>query len=250
MLENLDQFIHHWHWLTPPFVAGLLVVVTHSVFGQEVLKRGIIFIDLTIAQMAALGVVVAALLGFDGGWLLQAFAMASAMLAALALAWTEKRYPQRQEALIGALYVIAASTLLLLIAKDPHASEHINRILAGQILWLGWQDVWPVALLYSAVLACWFVGGGRGFYLLFSLVVTSSVQMIGLYLVFASLVLPSLASRRLSRAWLVGGAGYLLGFVLSVSADLPAGPAIVVSLALAGLGYNAAVRLFSMRQQA
>lgn len=234
----MAELFEHYHWLIPPFVAGLLVVVTHVVFGQEVLRRGIIFIDLTIAQMAALGVIVAALLGLGDGWMMQACAVVAALLAAMGLAWTERRYPQRQEAIIGSLYVVAASTVLLLLAKDPHASEHINRLLAGQILWLGWSDIGPVALLYAAVLACWFATGRKGFYLLFSLVVTSSVQMIGLYLVFATLVLPSLASRRLLAAWAIGAFGYLLGFVVSLNADLPAGPAVVVALAAVGLGYN------------
>jgi zinc/manganese transport system permease protein len=230
---------HNYHWLLPPFAAGLMVVLTHVVFGQEVLRRGIIFIDLTIAQMAALGVIVAVLLGFEGSWLMQLFAVAAALVAASGLAWTETRYPQRQEAIIGSVYVVAASVVLLLLAQDPHASEHISRLLSGQILWLGWADLWPVALLYSAVLGLWFLGGQRGFYLLFSLVVTSSVQMIGLYLVFATLVLPSLASRRLRSAWGLGVVGYVLGFALSVNLDLPAGPAVVVALAVAGLGYNA-----------
>ncbi|MDD9891965.1 MAG: metal ABC transporter permease, partial [Gammaproteobacteria bacterium] len=144
-------------------------------------------------------------------------------------------------AILGSLYVVAASLVLLLLAKDPHASEQINRLLAGQILWLGWQDIWPVALLYAAVLAVWFMSGQRGFYLLFSLVVTSSVQMIGLYLVFATLVLPSLASKRLPVAWTVGALGYLLGFTASVQLDMPAGPAVVVALAMSALGYNGVV---------
>lgn len=247
MLELWEQFFHHWHWLLPPFVAGALVVVTHVVFGQEVLKRGIIFIDLTIAQMAALGVIVAVLLGSDGGWFVQACAVGSALLAAVGLAWTEKRFPERQEAIIGSLYVVAASMVLLLLSKDPHAAEQISRLLSGQILWLGWSDIWPVALLYLAVLSLWFLGGKRGFYLLFSLVVTSSVQMIGLYLVFATLVLPSLASRRLLPAWMIGLLGYALGFAASVEADLPAGPAVVVALALVGLGYNAVLSLKAKR---
>jgi zinc/manganese transport system permease protein len=238
MLNLWEQIFHHWHWLLPPFAAGVLVVLTHVVFGQEVLKRGIIFIDLTIAQMAALGVIIAVLLGADGGWLVQACAVGAALVAAAGLAWTEKRFADRQEAIIGSLYVVAASMVLLLLSKDPHAGEQINRLLSGQILWLGWADIWPVVLLYGAVLALWFLSGQRGFYLLFSLVVTSSVQMIGLYLVFATLVLPSLASRRLLAAWMIGLLGYGLGFAASVSADLPAGPAIVVALAVVGLGYN------------
>lgn len=231
----------HYHWLLPPLAAGLLVVVTHVVFGQEVLRRGIIFIDLTIAQMAGLGMVIAVLFGVGDGWLLQAFAVGVALLGALGLAWAESRYPQRQEAIIGSLYVVAASCVMLLLAKDPHANEHLNRLLSGQILWLGWGDVWPVMILYAAILLLWKLSGPRSFYLLFTLVVTSSVQMIGLYLVFATLVLPSLSSRRLPSAWLIGMAGYVLGFAMSLQFDLPAGPAVVVALAIVGLSYNTAI---------
>lgn len=239
----MNTIWENYHWLLPPFAAGLLVVVTHVVFGKEVLRRGIIFIDLTIAQVAGLGVVLAALLGVEGGWPVQAFAVSAALLAAFALAWCEKHYQARQEAIIGSVYVVAASAVLLLLAKDPHATEQLNRLLSGQILWLGWADIWPVALLYLAILALWQFSGHKGFYLLFSLVVTSSVQMIGLYLVFATLVLPSLASRRLLHAWLVGATGYLLGFVASVSFDLPSGPAVVVALAAIALGYNGALKI-------
>jgi len=245
MSELLAQLTADYQWLLPPFAAGLLVVITHVVFGQEVLRRGIIFIDLTIAQVAGVGIVTAVLLGIKGGWALQAFAVGIALLAAFGLAWAERRYPQRQEAIIGSLYVVAASTVMLLLAQDPHANEHLNRLLSGQILWLGWSDVWPVALLYAAILLLWQLSGQRGFYLLFTLVVTSSVQMIGLYLVFATLVLPSLSSRQLSRAWLVGILGYVMGFALSLRFDLPAGPAVVVALAAAGLSYNA----FFVRQR-
>lgn len=228
----------NYQWLLPPFVTGLLVVITHVVFGREVLRRGIIFIDLTIAQMAALGVVIAALLGFDGGWPIQLFAVGAAMLAAAGLAWTEQHYRASQEAIIGSVYVVAASLVLILLSKDPHAGEQFNRLLSGQILWLTWADIGPLAALYSAVLLAWFVGGQRGFYLLFSLVVTSSVQMVGLYLVFATLVLPSLASKRLRGGWLVGASAYAIGFLASVYFDLPSGPAVVVALAVCALGYN------------
>lgn len=228
----------NYQWLMPPFVIGLLVVLTHVVFGREVLRRGIIFIDLTIAQTAALGVVIAAILGFEGGWPIQFFAVTAAMLVAAGLAWTEQHYRASQEAIIGSVYVVAASLVLILLAKDPHAGEQFSRLLSGQILWLSWADVLPLALLYSGVLLLWFMGGQRGFYLLFSLVVTSSVQMVGLYLVFATLVLPSLASKRYLGGWLVGGSAYALGFVGSVYFDLPSGPAVVVALALCALGYN------------
>lgn len=240
MIEVLQSYM----WLLPPFVAGLLVVCSHVVFGQEVLRRGIIFIDLTIAQVAALGVVVAAILGLDAGWGASVASVAAALLAAFGLAWTERHFQDRQEAIIGSVYIVAASVLMLLLAKDPHAGEQMSQILAGQILWLDWPRVWPVALLYSVLLALWVLGGKRGFYVLFALMVTYSVQLVGLYLVFASLVLPALASRGIAGGWLIGIAGYALGFVLSVAFDLPAGPAIVVALAAIALGYN---RLWQQR---
>lgn len=235
-----------WLWMLPPLLAGLMVVITHVRFGQEVLKRGIVFIDLTIAQIAALGVIIATVLGWQAGWLVQLSAVSTALAAAALLQWTEKVWPERQEALIGCLYVLAASVMILLLSNNPQAGEHIDKILAGQVLWLGWADIWPSAIVYAAVLAVYHFSGGRGFYPLFAILVTLSVQMVGLYLVFAGLVMPALAADGQRNGWLrgsiVGCVAYVGGFVLSYVLDLPTGPTVVASLAFCAIAYRLATK--------
>src|SRR5210317_1100177 len=108
----------NWSILGPAIVAGLLVLSTHVPLGQEVLKRGIIFIDLAIAQVAGLGVLAAGVLGWEGNsWAVQLSAVAAALIAAAGLNWTEKRWPNSQEALIGILFVLAATGSILLLAE-------------------------------------------------------------------------------------------------------------------------------------
>jgi zinc/manganese transport system permease protein len=236
------DFSFDWSILGAPLLAGLLVCATHVTLGREVLNRGIIFIDLTIAQIAALGVIALEASGHESkGWELQAAAGVAALLAAGLLSWTEKRLHEVQEALIGCLYVVAACASILLLAHNPHGGEHLTELLAGQILWVNLSQVWPVALLYAAILAVWFAGARRVpalFYPLFALNVTASVQLVGVYLVFASLILPALAARDLDDkrglmlGYGVGAGGYALGLWLSVPFDLPSGPLIVCVLAV------------------
>src|SRR5882724_12610979 len=227
--------------LFPAFIAGLLVLSTHVPLGQQVLRRGIVFIDLAIAQVAGLGVTAADAFGFEPqGWRVQAAAGAAALLGALTLTWTEKKWPEVQEALIGVLFVVSASVELLVLANNPRGGEHLKDLLVGQILYVAPSSLWPTALLYAAALAIWFRYRARlghvGFYVLFALVVTQSVQLVGIYLVFASLIVPALAARRFSEAWqlpvayLVGIVGYVAGLIISSRFDLPTGAMIVVAL--------------------
>lgn len=230
-----------WSLLAAPFAAGVLVLATHVPLGIEVLRRGIIFIDLAIAQVAALGVIAAGLAGWEHAWAAQAAATAAALAGALVLIWSEKHWPDIQEALIGLLFVAASAAGILMLANHPHGGEHLRDLLAGQILWAGWGHLGPVAVLYAILLAAWFAGGlhaGRlGFYAAFALVVTASVQLVGVLLVFASLIAPAVAARgrqgapALLRAWGVGIAGYAAGLIASAVFDLPAGAAIVCALA-------------------
>jgi zinc/manganese transport system permease protein len=245
---NLDAFSAAI--LIPAFLAGLLVLATHVPLGMQVLARGIVFIDLAIAQVATLGVIVADRFGFEpDGWLAQASAVVAALLGAALLTWTEKRWPDVQEALIGVLFALAASGGVILVANNPHGGEHLQDLLAGQILWAGYAQLAPVAVLTAIVLPLWFRFGGRlgrfGFYGLFAFAVTASVQLVGVYLVFASLIVPALATRgcghRLPLAYAMGALAYALGLGLSMLFDLPAGPVIV--WALAGVGI--AVRRFA-----
>lgn len=229
--------------LLAPFVAGLLVLATHVPLGAQVLQRGIVFIDLAIAQIAALGVIVAGLLDVaPGGWQVQLAAAAAAVAGALLLTWTEKRWPEVQEAQIGVVFVLAATAGILLLAKNPHGGEHLRDLLAGQILWVGFGQLAVPAVLTALILALWFGWRERlaniGFYLVFALAVTVSVQLVGVYLVFASLIVPALGvrqhveRRRLPLAYAIGIGGYALGLVLSSVFDLPSGALIVWCLAV------------------
>jgi len=235
-----------WSILAPAVVAGLLVLSTHVPLGQEVLKRGIIFIDLAIAQIAGLGVLLAGVLGWeDNVWLVQLFAVSAALLASVGLNWSEKRWPNSQEPLIGILFVLAATGSILLLAQNPHGAEHLKDLLVGQILWSTWKMLTPIALLYALLLTLWFKWhrrfGHRGFYIIFAFAVTASVQLVGVYLVFSSLIIPALATRhmhgtkRLLAGYLLGAAAFFAGIVLSALFDLPTGAVTVWSMALLAL---------------
>jgi zinc/manganese transport system permease protein len=232
--------------LGPACLAGLLVLSTHVPLGQQVLSRGIIFIDLAIAQVAALGVILAQYLGIDEhGYGVQIAATAAALVGAGLLTITDRRWPQYQEPLIGTLFVLAATGALLLLANNPHGGEHLKDLLVGQILWVSFPQLIPAALFSIVILALlWFRRGnlsGLFFYGLFALAITASVQLVGVYLVFASLIVPALATagmrgvQRLVTAYLIGALGYALGLVLSAVLDLPSGAMIVWTLAGCGI---------------
>jgi zinc/manganese transport system permease protein len=231
--------------LLPALVAGLLVTATHVPLGMQVLARGIVFIDLAVAQIAGVGVILADALGWEPqGMAVQVAAFSAALAGALLLTWTERRWPEVQEAIIGVVFVLASSIAILLLAHNPHGGEHLKDMLAGQILWVEPARLVIDALIYAVVLALWFGFGERlgrvGFYLLFACVVTVSVQLVGLYLVFATLVVPALATfysrrRRHLKAYCVGIAGYVLGLAGSALGDLPSGAMIVSAMALSGM---------------
>lgn len=235
--------------LGPAFLAGLLVLATHVPLGQQVLKRGIVFIDLAVAQIAALGVIAADAMGWEPqGIKVQIAAVSAALLGALLLTWTEKKWPEVQEALIGVFFVLAASAGILLLANNPHGGEHLKDLLAGQILWVSMSQLLPVSLLTVLISVAWFglkdKMGRAGFYGLFALAVTASVQMVGIYLVFSSLIIPALAvrnwseSRKILGAYLIGATAYVLGLVVSAIFDLPSGAVIVWCLAAVGVFAN------------
>ncbi|MCB2184674.1 MAG: metal ABC transporter permease [Desulfobulbaceae bacterium] len=229
--------------ILPAFFAGILVLSTHVPFGREVVKRGIIFIDLAIAQIAGLGVIAAHSFGWEtDGWKVQAAAMSASLLGAILLNWTDKRWPEMQEALIGILFVLAASSGILLLANNPHGGEHLKELLVGQILWVNFSDLLPVSLLYAVVLGIWFQArqklGRSGFYLFFAVIITASVQLVGVYLVFASLIVPAIATVKMGKkesltwGYGIGVCGYFIGLVLSSLFDLPSGALIVLALTL------------------
>ena len=230
-----------------PFVAGLLVLATHVPLGAKVLARGIVFIDLAIAQIAGLGVIAADTLGFGAqGPVMQAAAVGAALLGAALLTWTETRVAQQQEALIGVLFVLASCAGILLLAHNPHGGEHLKELLVGQILWVNGAQVLALGAVTALVLLAMRAGvlrrfGRFGFYGVFAVAVTASVQLVGVFLVFSALIVPALATRalhgtrRMAWAYALGAAGFGLGLALSAWFDLPSGALIVWALAACGL---------------
>lgn len=229
--------------ILPALVACLLVLSTHVPLGTEVLRRGIIFIDLAIAQVAGLGVIAADTMGWEAeGWAVQVAAVSAALFAALVLHWMEQRWHDIQEALIGVVFVLAATAGILVLSGNPHGGEHLKELLVGQVLWVSYEQLLPIAIVSAVVLLAWYLMRDRlrgfGFYALFAFAITASVQLVGVYLVFASLIVPALATRHIGRRGVrilcgygVGLVGCLAGLLLSVTADLPAGAIIVWSLA-------------------
>ena len=235
--------------LLPALAAGLLVTSTHVPLGMQVLARGIVFIDLAIAQIAGCGVLLADQMGFEAeGIAVQIAALAAALGGALLLTWTERIWPDVQEAVIGVVFILGATGSVLLLASNVHGSEHLRDLLVGQILWARPSRLLWAALVYAVVLFLWFGWkerlGRTGFYVLFALAVTVSVQLVGLYLVFATLIVPPLATRKMTRrrlaaAWAIGAAGYAVGLVVSTALDLPSGPVIVWTLVILALAWYA-----------
>lgn len=243
--------------LLPALAAGVLVLSTHVLLGRQVLKRGIIFIDLAIAQIAALGAVVVQLdhdiaeLAYVTLWMPAIFAL----LGAAVIAWLAKHMAEELEAMIGCFYVLSAVAAMLLLSNDPHGAELLKQLMSGQILWVSWQQLLIPAVIYSGILVLIYnqpkLLNSTYFYLIFAVVITLSVELVGVYLVFSTLILPALAVNKLMSkhallwAYLVGFVGYFAGLFLSASYDLPSGAAIVVTLAICAVIF----RLIAGRKQ-
>lgn len=249
-------------FLWPPFLVAVCLVGIHAYFGIQVLARNVIFVDLALAQIAALGATTAFMLGHPAqsaatyGYSL-AFTVLAAVLLAFTRGWTS-RVPQ--EALIGVIYVVAAAAAIVLIDRAPQGAEHLKQILTGNILTSGLNDVAVIVPLYLAVaLAHWLLRDrltGAGslvwefvFYATFGVVVTSSVALAGVLLVFSFLIIPaaigvmfaSSLARQLAIGWITGTVTSAAGLAASFAFDLPTGAAMVCafggSLAAAGLLY-------------
>jgi zinc/manganese transport system permease protein len=252
--------------MAAPFVVSVLLVLIHAYLGGHVLERGVIFVDLAMAQFAALGATAGLLFGHElesgPAYLL---GLAAAMVAAGLFALSRQRLRQvPQEAIIGIAYVFASSAAIIIATRSPHGAEHVKQILVGAILWVSWADVLKTALLYAALgLLLWRLHaplsqvsqdpeaarrGGRNLYLwdfifygIFALVVTSSVRIAGVLLVFSILIVPSVFAalrgargrQRLGMAWAFGIATSLLGMLASYALDLPTGASVVVVMGLA-----------------
>ncbi len=249
-------------FLWPAFLVAVPLVGIHAYFGIQVLARKVIFVDLALAQIAALGATVAFMLGHPAqsvatyGYSLT-FTLLAAVLLAFTRAWGT-RVPQ--EALIGVIYVVAAAMAILLIDRAPQGAEHLKQILTGNILTSGLNEVAVIVPVYAAVgLLHWLLrrqmtGTGSlvwefAFYATFGIVVTSSVAIAGVLLVFSFLIIPAAIGvmfatslpGRLAIGWIVGTFVSAVGLAASFVFDLPTGAAMVcafgASLAFAGVLY-------------
>ncbi len=249
-------------FLLAPFVASLILTGIHAYLGVHVVERGVIFVDLALAQIAALGATVAIIIGMDprgsgSYWISLAFTFLGAGIFAFARA-RRGRIPQ--EAFIGITYAVATAAAILLMSKATHETEHLKDMLVGNILAVSWLEVRETAILYSAIGIFHFIfrkkfllismnhdkAAGLGlkvrfwdflFYASFGFVVTSSVAIAGVLLVFCYLIVPSVGAMlfadrigpRLAIGWTMGALVSALGCYLSVEMDTPTGATIVVT---------------------
>ena len=252
------QFGTAVHFLAAPFFMCLILAGIHCYLGLHVLARGVIFVDLSLAQVAALGATVAVVLGFEHHSAGAYFVSLGATFIAAALFALARRHEHRfsQEAIIGITYALASASVILVVDRMAHGAEHIKDLLIGQVLWVTWEDVGKTTLIYAGVATVhWvfrrqliaasfsdFKGAGQHgfwdfvFYALFGVVITSSVSVAGVLQVFSYLIVPSVVSTlffkglraRLMFGWILGFVLSLVSLGLSYAWDLPAGAFIVV----------------------
>jgi zinc/manganese transport system permease protein len=245
----------------PPLVACLVIVAIHSYLGLHVIAREVIFVDLSLAQMAALGSAVAVVAGRapdSTAAFVYAIAFTSLGAVLFALTRTEERGRVPQEAFIGIVYVVASAAAILVADRTPRGGEAIKDILVGSLLWVTWPTIARLAAIYAAIgLFHWAlrrrfltisfqpeVAVAKGwnirwwdflFYLSFGLVITFSVPIAGVLLVFSFLVVPAAIAFQYSRrqgvlaliSWLAGAVASSSGLLVSFKYDLPTGPVVV-----------------------
>jgi zinc/manganese transport system permease protein len=270
-------------FLAAPFVASLILTGIHAYLGVHVVERGVIFVDLSLAQIAALGGTIALLLPATGGdphapvvyWISLAFTFVGALVFST-IRSRRARIPQ--EAIIGICYAVASAAAILAMSKATSESEHLKDMLVGNILAVSWPEVTKTALLYGGVGIFHYIFRHRFltismdpvkaeaqglsikwwdflFYASFGFVVTSSVAIAGVLLVFCYLIVPSVASmlyaetvgRRLAIGWLMGTLVSALGVYLSLVLDLPTGATIVCTFGVV-LALMAAARPMLQRK--
>jgi zinc/manganese transport system permease protein len=255
-------------FLAAPFVASLILTGIHAYLGVHVVERGVIFVDLSLAQIAAFGATVALLLPGSGGdphsnyvyFVSVSFTLVGAAIFSL-VRMRHTRIPQ--EAVIGIAYAVASAATILAMSKSTSQSEHLKDMLVGNIIAVGWPEVGKTALLYGAIGLFHYLyrrtflaismdpdaAEAKGiavrfwdflFYASFGFVVTSSVAIAGVLLVFCYLIVPSVAAMlyadrvgpRLAIGWTMGTLVSALGVYLSLILDLPTGATIVCTFGL------------------
>lgn len=265
--------------MLPPFVACMILVAIHSYLGLHVIAREVIFVDLSLAQMAALGTTTGLLVGVaPGSTGAQLLALAFVIIGAAMFAATRTKERGRvpQEAIIGIVYVVASAAALLVADKAPRGADAIKDVLVGTILWVTWPAIIKLAAAYAVLGAILFALRRRFetisfeedqaqaagwslrwwdflFYCLFGIVITFSVPLGGVLLVFSFLVVPAVTAFLFTRepkrltiiAFSTGALASALGLWTSYRSDLPTGPTIVVSYGLVLLVAGVSRRLLT-----
>lgn len=257
-------------FLLYPFLACLLLIMIHAYFGIHILERGIIFVDLALAQFIGIGIALSFLFGEEKSTLLAlTFALGGAFI--ISLSKKASRYVNI-EAFIGVLYIFSFSASILILDKSPHGLEEFKAIMNGNILWVTPKDILSTFIVYAVIGALHFflrkqfyslTFEGKGGFLLellffssFAVVLVKSVRMAGILQVFSFLVVPALIGRLffkkpmqvLLTGWLVGVVVSVIGIFLSFRLDIPTAPVIVASLACIFFTLLAAKVLFQNKQ--
>lgn len=236
-------------WLAAPATALFFTCLALVPLGAQVLTRGVVFIDLAVAQVAACGALAVGLWNpHPPAWLAGGSAAAAALLGAAWVRALAARWPAQREALIGLVYVAAASTAIVMAAQHPHGREQLTALLAADVLWAPWPATLLLGGLAAAVAAlAWARPGWLArdavFYPLFALALSAAVPVLGLYLVFAFLIAPALWTRRglaLPAAVTLAALAAVAGLAASWALDWPSGACIAVALTV--LGLSAALR--------
>ena len=234
--------------LYPALILIVLLVFVHAIFGLEIIRRGVIFTDLAIGQMAAVGLAVS--IGFLDGAYQTPLTLFFATFGALMITYASRRL-EHIEAFIGMLYALGASSIMILLANSPQGAELFSKLSAVDILFTSIEDIYPAALLYLSVALIMFFYYPRTsglvkelvFFVMLALTVTSSVQLAGVLVVFALLVAPALIGLAQMRykplyiAWAVGLLLCILALTASYHFDLPTGYAIVFFQSFGALFY-------------
>jgi zinc/manganese transport system permease protein len=226
-------------WMLPPVLALVAGLAALAPLGAQVLRRGVVFIDLAVAQAAAAAALAAMALGEHPHWAVtQTAAALGALGAAAVVAGLARAWPAHREALIGLVYVGCACAALLVARQDHHGAEHLHALLAADLLWAGWPQALALtgAAVALAALRPW-LAQDAAFYVAFALVASLAVQVLGLFVVFAALIAPGLWQRAGSgpvAATALAVAAGLAGLGLSWALDAPSGPLVALALAACG----------------
>ena len=229
-------------WFALPAFALIAGILALTPLGTQVLRRGVVFIDLAVAQAAASAVIwVNHAVHVDSPLMDQVAATLGAIFVSLGVAWVARKWSQQREALIGLIYVAGACMALLGASQHPHGREKLFHLLAADVLWV---DPFSVGVLMLAALAVhvtklkdW-LSNDAFFYAVFAVIASVAVPALGLFLVFASLIAPALWIQRGFNSWAAMGTASLfcwVGLLLSWVADTPSGPTVVMTLAVFGV---------------